>query len=146
MNTDLKKLEHDVIGSMRTALAHFDTDHAVVRENRYKAHDLFAEYLNEWSEDFCTLYRAMLEIFNMHTPKEKGHYRVSHIGIGYSSFAVSKWVADKVQPAPPTVIELVVRFDVLIQVWSARSDEVASCLTNDASCPNGTGDPGRYRQ
>jgi hypothetical protein len=119
----LKQLENEVIASMRTALANLDTDHAVVREQMYAAHDLFGDHLAEWSEAFGTLYNKMLEIYCSHTPQPKGQYRVKHIGIGYSSFPVTQWVADKVQPIPPTALELVARFDALIHAWSARSEE-----------------------
>jgi len=121
----LKQLENEVIASLRTALEHLDTDHAVVREQMYKAHDLFGDHLMEWSEAFGTLYNGMLEIFRAHTPMPTGQYRVSHVGIGYSSFPVTTWVADKEQPVPLTAIELVARFDVLIHAWSARSEQVA---------------------
>jgi hypothetical protein len=120
----MKQLEQDVIGAMRAAIAHVDTDLAVVKENRYKAHELFAEHLLEWSETFSTLYSAMLEIFNAHTPKEKGHYRTIHIGIGYSSFPVCRWIADKEPPPQPTAGELCERFDLLIRAWKG-SEEAA---------------------
>jgi hypothetical protein len=112
----LKQLEQEVIDSMRAAIAAFDTDHSVVRVNMEKAHNLFRDH--EWSEAFYTLYNGMLEIYCAYTPKEKGHYRRTHIGIGYSSFRVQTWVVDKVQPPRPTAEELVARFDCLLCAYA----------------------------
>lgn len=114
METDMKQLELEVITSMRAAIANFDTDHSVVREQMSKAHNLFADHSERWSEAFCTLYSEMLEIYCAYTPQPRGRYRLKHIGIGYSSFPVKTWVADKVQPPKPTADELVMRFDRLI--------------------------------
>ena len=114
----LKQLEHEVITSMRTAIAAFDTDHSVVRINMNKAHELFAEHLTEWSEDFCTLYNQMLAIYCAYTPREKGHYRRTSIEIGYTPHPVSIWVPDKIQPPKPTAIELVARFDCLLRAYA----------------------------
>jgi hypothetical protein len=112
----LKKLEQTIIDSMRAALAAFDTDHSVVRENMERAHNLFRDH--EWSEEFYTLYNGMLEIYCSYTPRERGHYRRTSIGVGYSSFPVQIWVPDKIQPPKPTAIELVARFDALIHAWN----------------------------
>src|SRR5581483_162687 len=113
-------LEQRVIASWRKAIEHLGIDDSVVREERNDAHHLFARHLMEWSEDFATLYRQMYEIYCAHTPKEKGHYHVSHVGIGYSSFPIHKWVADKEQPPRPTARELVTRFDRLIAEYMER--------------------------
>lgn len=131
--TDWKQLENDVIGYMRTAIANFDTDPAVVHTNYSKAHELFVAHLVEWSEAFGDLYNQMLAIYNACFPKEKGHYRTSHVGIGYSSFPVHKWVPDKVQPPKPIVIELVARFDVLIQAWNGRAEHEVKKIYSDGS-------------
>ncbi len=119
MDTHLKNLENEVIGYMRTAIAAFDTDHSIVRVNMYKAHDLFGDHLMEWSESFGLLYNDMMRIYEAKTPQPKGHYRTTHIGVGYSSFPATKWIADKEQPPIPTAEELLERFDRLISVYTS---------------------------
>ncbi len=121
----MKQLEKNVIGHMRAAIAHLDSDLSIVSKSMNAAHELFRDHLMEWSEEFATLYNQMLEIYRAHRPLPKGHYRNTHIGMGYSSFPVSRWIADKEQPVPPTASELLARFDALIQAWNAHSKEVA---------------------
>ena len=132
MDTDVQGLEQEVITAMRLALANVDSDLSVVREQMNKAHGLFADHLMKWPEDFATLYQWMLEIYRAHTPMPTGHWRNTSVEVGYSSFPLKRWVADTVQPPRPTAIELVARFDALIQAWDARSEAIAECLTRKA--------------
>lgn len=127
MDTDLKGLEREIIGHVRAAIAHLNTDLSVVNKNMNAAHELFSDHLMEWSEEFATLYNGMLAIYRAHRPLLKGHYCNTHSGIGYSSFPINRWVADKEQPVPPTAIELVVRFDRLVSA-NTSSEEAAECF------------------
>lgn len=120
----MKQLEKDVIGSMREALAHYDTDPSLARENLNTFHQLFAEHLMEWSEDFAVLWQKMYEIWCAYTPMPKGQYRTTSIEIGYSSFQVKRWINDKVQPPIPGTEELLLRFDRVIGEY-ARSEKAA---------------------
>ena len=115
----MEQLEQDIIGFIRTAIEHLDSDHAVVGEQMRKAHDLFTVHLMEWSEAFAMLYRQMYEVYCAYTPKKKAHYRTSSVGIGYSAFPVKRRVPDKIQPVPPTSKELVTRFDHLISAYAS---------------------------
>ena len=124
MGTDLKELEHEVIAAMRTAITNLESDLSLAREKMYAAHDLFGDHLMEWSEAFASLYNQMLEIHRAHTPMPTGHYRTRHIGIGYSSFPIQTWRADKEQPARPAAGELVARFDRLISAYTSREGTV----------------------
>lgn len=124
MGTDLKELEHEVIAAIHTAIANLESDLSLAREKMYTAHDLFGDHLMEWSEAFASLYNQMLEIHRAHTPMPTGHYRTRHIGIGYSSFPIQTWIADKEQPARPTANELVVRLDRLISAYTSREGNV----------------------
>lgn len=115
MSTKLKRLECEVIALMRAAIASLDTDLSLVSKSRNAAHELFADHLLEWSEEFAALYNRMLAIYRQHTPLPTGKWRDTSIGIGFSSFPIKKWRVDKVQPVPPTSGELLERFDALIQ-------------------------------
>jgi hypothetical protein len=116
----MSTLEDAVVGHMRAAIAVFDTDHEAVGKHTRLAHELFSDNFTEWSESFCTLYNGMLEIYRAYTPHEKGHYETRHIGIGYSSFPVSRWIVEKIQPVKPTATELVERFDGFVRAWKAE--------------------------
>ena len=100
------------------------------------AHTLFADHLMEWSEEFAMLYQKMYEIYCAATPMPEGRYRTTSIGIGYSSFPVTRWMADKVQSPVPAAKELVARFDRLISEYSC-------CLvdSSDGDRPGGTTRP-----
>ncbi len=114
----MNQLEREVIGYMRTTLASLDTDASVVRENYYKAQDLFEEHLMKWSDAFALLYNGMLTIYRAHTPHPKGHYRNRHLEVGYTGYSFQTWVKDKVQPPIPSADELVSRFDKLINEYA----------------------------
>ena len=138
MNRDLRQLELSTIASLRIAIEHLDSDHTVVRENMHTAHELFLEHLIEWSDAFGTLYNHLLEVYRAHTPKPQGKYRVNYIGVGYSSFCVQTWIADKEQPPLPTVEELVAHFDRFVNEY-LRSEYVAESFTLNTSTNHSRG-------
>ena len=120
----LEHFETDVIAYMRDCVAAFDTDTTVVRDNMNKAHALFGEHLIAWSEEFGMLYNGMLDVYRAGFPQEQGHFRNHSIEIGYTPHAVKTWVPDKIQLPRITAIELVARFDTLIEKYT-NSQEAA---------------------
>jgi hypothetical protein len=124
----MKRLEREVIAQLRLTIAHLDTDVSLVCKHRNAAHELFAEHFMQWSEAFAALYNQMMEVYRAHTPRPSGHWRATSIEIGFAPFPIKKWVADKVQTMPPTAVELLERFDALIEEWSNRQRSRSSRL------------------
>jgi hypothetical protein len=107
--------EQRIIASLRTAIAAKDSDPDLAGQQQAAAQELFCKH--RFSRKFFDLYWALQKIINAASPKEAGHYRTTHIGIGYSSFPIQRWVPDRNQPEPPPTEELLRRFDQCIEIY-----------------------------
>jgi len=107
--------EQRIIASLRTAIAAKDSDPDLAGQQQAAAQELFCKH--RFSRKFFDLYWALQKIINAASPKEAGHYRTTHIGIGYSSFPIQRWVREQHQPEPLTTEELLRSFDALIEAY-----------------------------
>ena len=105
--------EERIIASLRTTIAAKDSDPDLAGQQRAAARELFCNH--RFSRKFSDLYWELQKVLNSATPKEARHSRTTHIGIGYSSFQVQRWVREKQQQTPPTTEDLLRRFDALIE-------------------------------
>lgn len=118
----MKRLEKKMIGHMREAIANYHTNPPLARENFYTSHYLFADHAGKWSEAFAALQQQMYKIWCAYTPQPVGHYRTTHIEIGYTAHPITRWVNDNVQPPIPTTEELLSRFDQLISKYACAQE------------------------
>ena len=121
---ELAPYEDAVITYMRTCLEVMDTDKSAVGSMYDKASNLFGALISEWSEAFAQLYNAMLEIYRAKTPRAVYNRKDRCIPFGLGSTMITTYKKSKVQPVPPTAIELLARFDQLISTY--RAERVAA--------------------
>lgn len=72
---------------------------------------------------FDMLEQEILKIIRAFTPNKRGHYKTTHVSIGYSSLPVSRWVDDKVQPPRQTVDDALAKFDKLVESWNTKATQ-----------------------
>jgi hypothetical protein len=117
---NLEPFEDEVISSMRVCISALDDKDTVkVRDAYNAAQELFGNLLMQWSEDFATLYNSMLDIYRAKTPRTAYSRKDRSIPFGLGSTTITTYKKEKVQPIPPTAIELVARFDALVSAYRA---------------------------
>ena len=121
---DLAPYEDAVIFYMRACISAMDIDPYEVNRQYDNAHCLFGALIAEWSEAFGNLYNSMLEVYRAKTPRTAYTRKDRNIPWGLGSTTITTYKKDKVQPVPPTAIELLVRFDQLISTY--RAERVAA--------------------
>lgn len=122
---NLEPFEDEVITSMRSCIAALDDhDPVKVRDAYNAAQNLFGNLLMQWSEKFAALYNDMLEIYRAKTPRTAYLRKDRSVPFGLGSTTITTYKKDKVQPVPPTAIELVARFDQLIGTYRTKAEQI----------------------